>query len=91
MDGNVYCRPIADVFAAFRAGKDYHAAYAKYREMTKVMKTLQTGVDGYGPMKYALSLQMGGPQTYQRPPFVDVTDAQKVALNKGLEQIKAMG
>jgi 4-hydroxy-tetrahydrodipicolinate synthase len=91
MDGNVYCRPIADVFAAFRAGKDYHAAYAKYREMTKVMKNLQTGVDGYGPMKYALSLQMGGPQTYQRPPFVDVTDAQKVALNKGLEQIKAMG
>jgi 4-hydroxy-tetrahydrodipicolinate synthase len=91
MDGNVYTRPIADVFAAFRAGKDYHAAYNKYREMTKVMKDLQTGVDGYGPMKYALSLQMRGPQTYQRPPFVDVTEAQKVALNKGLDQIKAMG
>jgi dihydrodipicolinate synthase/N-acetylneuraminate lyase len=54
------------------------------------MKDLQTGVDGYGPMKYALSIQMGGPQTYQRPPFVDVTDAQKVALNKGIGQIKAM-
>jgi len=90
MDGNVYTRALANVFEAFRAGKDYHAAYANYRAMTKVMKDLQTGVDGYGPMKYALSLQMGGPQTYQRPPFVDVTEAQKVALNKGIEQIKAM-
>lgn len=91
MDGNVYTRALADVFAAFRAGKDYHAAYDKYRAMTKVMKDLQTGVEGYGPMKYALSLQMGGPQTYQRPPFVDVTDAQKVALSKGVDKIKEMG
>ena len=90
MDGNVYTRPLAAVFEAFRAGKDYHAAYANYRAMTKVMKDLQTGVDGYGPMKYALSIQMGGPQTYQRPPFVDVTEAQKVALGKGIGQIKAM-
>ena len=90
MDGNVYTRPLAAVFEAFRSGKDYHAAYANYRAMTKVMKDLQTGVDGYGPMKYALSIQMGGPQTYQRPPFVDVTEAQKVALNKGVGQIKAM-
>jgi len=91
MDGNVYTRALADVFAAFRAGRDYHAAYDKYRAMTKVMKDLQTGVEGYGPMKYALSLQMGGPQTYQRPPFVDVTDAQKVALSKGVDKIKEMG
>jgi 4-hydroxy-tetrahydrodipicolinate synthase len=91
MDGNVYTRPLAEVFTAFRAGKDYHAAYARYRAMTKVMKDMRTGVDGYGPMKYALNLQMGGPQTYQRPPFVDVTDAQKIALNKALDQIKAMG
>lgn len=90
MDGNVYTRPLANVFEAFRSGKDYHAAYANYRAMTKVMKDLHTGVDGYGPMKYAISLQMGGAQTYQRPPFVDVTEAQKLALNKGLEQIKAM-
>jgi 4-hydroxy-tetrahydrodipicolinate synthase len=90
MDGNVYTRPLAAVFEAFRSGKDYHAAYANYRAMTKVMKDLQTGVDGYGPMKYALSIQMGGPQTYQRPPYVDVTETQKVALNKGVGQIKAM-
>ena len=42
-------------------------------------------------MLYALSLQMKSPQAYQRPPFVDVTEAQKVALNKALVQIKAMG
>jgi hypothetical protein len=33
---------------------------------------------------------MKGSQTFQRPPFIDVTDAQKVALNKGLEQIRSM-
>jgi 4-hydroxy-tetrahydrodipicolinate synthase len=90
MDGNVYTRPIADVFAAFRAGKDYHGAYQKYRAMHKVMQDLGTGVDGYGPMKYALSLQMGGPQTYQRPPYNDVTDTQITAIKHGLDQIKGM-
>jgi dihydrodipicolinate synthase/N-acetylneuraminate lyase len=56
-----------------------------------VMKDMQTGVSGYGPMKYALSLQMGTAQTYQRPPYSDVTDAQKIALNKALVEIKALG
>jgi 4-hydroxy-tetrahydrodipicolinate synthase len=88
MDGNVYTRQIADVFAAFRAGKDYHAAYQKYLAMHKVMQDLSTGVDGYGPMKYALSLQMGSRQTYQRPPYNDVTDAQMAAIKRGLDQIK---
>jgi 4-hydroxy-tetrahydrodipicolinate synthase len=90
MDGNLYTRPIAEVFAAFRAKQDYHAAYQKYRAMHKVMQDLGTGVDGYGPMKYALSVQMGGPQTYQRPPYTDVTDTQMVAIKRGLEQIKGM-
>ena len=63
MDGNVYTRQLADVFAAFRAGKDNHAAFQKYVAATKVMEDLTTGVDNYGPMKYALSLQMGGTQT----------------------------
>jgi len=88
MDGNVYTRQIADVFAAFRAGKDYHASYQKYLAMHKVMQDLSTGVDGYGPMKYALSLQMGSRQTYQRPPYNDVTDAQMAAIKRGLDQIK---
>ena len=58
--------------------------------MHKVMQDLGTGVDGYGSMKYALSLQMGGPQTYQRPPYNDVTDTQMVAIKRGLDQIKGM-
>ena len=48
------------------------------------------GINSYGPMKYALSLQMGGPQTYQRPPGLDVTDEQKAAIKRALDQIKDM-
>lgn len=91
MDGNVYTKALANVFAAFRNGQDYHAAYRKYVAQTKIMRDLKTGVDEYGPMKYALSVQMGGPQTYQRPPFVDVTEAEKAAIRNALDQIKALG
>jgi 4-hydroxy-tetrahydrodipicolinate synthase len=90
MDGNLFTRPLADVFAAYRAGKDYHAPYQKYVAMRKLMGELKTGIDDYGPMKYALSLQMGGKQTYARWPSVDVTDAQTAAIKKGVEQMKAM-
>jgi hypothetical protein len=34
---------------------------------------------------------MGTPQTYPRPPAVDVTEEQKAAIRKGLEQVKNMG
>jgi 4-hydroxy-tetrahydrodipicolinate synthase len=87
MDGNLYCREAADVFAAFHAGKDYHAPLAKMRATEAVMRA--GGVGSYGPLKYAMSLRMGTPQTYQRPPFADVTDAQKAAIQAGLEKIKA--
>lgn len=90
MDGNVYTRALAEVFEAFRAGKDYHAAYNRYLAQTKVMTQLKTGVDEYGPMMYALSRQMNSPQTFPRPPFVDVTQAQKVAVNRALDEIKGM-
>ena len=48
------------------------------------------GVDEYGPMKYALSLQMGSRQFYQRPPNSDVTDEQKTKIKQALDQIKQM-
>ena len=73
------------------AGKDYHPAFAAYNAQTKIMTDLHTDVWNYGPLKYALSLQMGGAQTYQRPPYVDVTDAQKAAIKQALDQIKALG
>jgi 4-hydroxy-tetrahydrodipicolinate synthase len=89
-DGNVFTKPLGDVFAAFHAGKDYHAPYRKYLAMQKLMEDLHTGIDDYGPMKYALSLQMGGPQTYARLPGVEVTDAQKAAIKQGLARMKQM-
>jgi 4-hydroxy-tetrahydrodipicolinate synthase len=90
MDGNLFTRPLADVFAAFRAGQDYHAPYQKYVAMRKLMGELKTGINDYGPMKYALSLQMGGTQTYARWPSIDATDTQMAAIKKGVEQMKAM-
>ena len=88
-DGNLFTKGYAGVFAAFHAGKDYHVPLAKVRDQEKLLR--DGGVFGYGPMKYALSLQMGTRQTYQRPPFLDVTDDQKAAIQRGLAQIKEMG
>ncbi|MEO7054091.1 MAG: dihydrodipicolinate synthase family protein [Rhizomicrobium sp.] len=88
-DGNVFTKQYADVFAAFRAGKDWHAPLNKLRDQAKLLR--DGGVNLYGPMKYALSLQMGTRQTYQRPPYLDVTDDQKAVIQRGLAQIKEMG
>jgi 4-hydroxy-tetrahydrodipicolinate synthase len=88
-DGNLFTKQYAEVFAAFRAGKDYHAPLAKLRDQEKLLHDGDVG--SYGPMKYALSLQMGTRQTYQRPPNLDVTEDQKAAIQRGLAQIKEMG
>jgi dihydrodipicolinate synthase/N-acetylneuraminate lyase len=82
------CRPIADMFAASRAGKDIHAEFAKVTAQMDVLYRECPKMEAYGPMKYALSVLMGTPQTYPRPPAVDVTEEQKAAIHKGLEQIK---
>ncbi|MBV8684472.1 MAG: dihydrodipicolinate synthase family protein [Caulobacteraceae bacterium] len=87
-EGNVFTAECAAVFKTYRAGGDYHAAAQRMADAIKVMRS--GGIWGYGPMKYALSKQMGGPQTYQRPPNADVTDAQKLAINSALDQIKGM-
>jgi len=88
-DGNLFTKQYADVFAAFRAGKDWHTPLNKLRDQEKLLR--DGGVNLYGPMKYALALQMGTRQTYQRPPYLDVTDEQKAAIQRGLAQIKEMG
>jgi len=49
------------------------------------------GIDEYGPMKYALSLQMGTRQFYQRPPNSDVTEEQKTKIKAALDEIKHIG
>jgi 4-hydroxy-tetrahydrodipicolinate synthase len=87
-EGNNFTKLIADVFAAKRAGKDIAAPIAKLETALKLLRA--GGVDEYGPMKYALSLQMGTRQFYQRPPNSDVTDEQKKKIKEALEQIKQM-
>lgn len=85
-DGNLFCRMCANVFAAYRAGQDYHAPLAKLRAAEQMLH----GVDvfAYGPLKYALSLEMGGPQTYARPPSnVQVSDAQKAEIRRAFQQL----
>jgi 4-hydroxy-tetrahydrodipicolinate synthase len=89
-EGNVFTRLCADIFTAYRAGKDYHAPLARMRAAESMMREAGGGVDYYGPMKYAVSLEMGGPQTYQRPPNSDVNAAQKAAIRSTLAKIRDM-
>jgi dihydrodipicolinate synthase/N-acetylneuraminate lyase len=87
-EGNNFTKQIAAVFAAKRAGKDLGETVAKLDAALKLLR--EGGVDEYGPMKYALSLQMGTRQFYQRPPNTDVTDEQKTKIKQVLEQFKQM-
>jgi 4-hydroxy-tetrahydrodipicolinate synthase len=87
-EGNNFTKQIATVFAAKRAGKDLTESVAKLDATLKILR--EGGVDEYGPMKYALSLQMGTRQFYQRPPNSDVTDEQKAKIKQALDQIKQM-
>jgi len=88
-EGNNFTKQIAAVFAAKRAVKDLNESVAKLETALKLLRA--GGVDEYGPMKYALSLQMGTQQFYQRPPNSDVTDEQKTKIKQALEQMKQMG
>jgi 4-hydroxy-tetrahydrodipicolinate synthase len=85
-EGNNFTRLIADAFAAKRAGKDIASPVVKLETALKLLRA--GGVDEYGPMKYALSLQMDTRQFYQRPPNSDVTDEQKAKIKAALEEIK---
>ena len=88
-EGNNFTALIAAVFAAKRAGKDISAPIDKLQTALKLLRA--GGVDEYGPMKYALSLQMGTRQFYQRPPNSDVADEQKAKIREALDEIKRMG
>jgi 4-hydroxy-tetrahydrodipicolinate synthase len=88
-EGNNFTALIAAVFAAKRSGKDIAEPLAKFEAALKLLRA--GGVDEYGPMKYALSLQMGTRQFYQRPPNSDVTEEQKATIQQALDEIKKMG
>jgi 4-hydroxy-tetrahydrodipicolinate synthase len=87
--GNNFTKQIAAVFAAKRGGKDIDEPIAKLNTALKLLRA--GGVAEYGPMKYALSLQMGTREFYQRPPNSDARDDQKKAIREALEEIKTMG
>jgi dihydrodipicolinate synthase/N-acetylneuraminate lyase len=87
-EGNLFTKRIAKVFMAHREGKDIDAPLATLRAAQQVLRS--AGVGSYGPMKYALSLEMGNRQTFQRPPNLDVTDEQKKLIQAGIEQLKGM-
>jgi 4-hydroxy-tetrahydrodipicolinate synthase len=87
-EGNLFTKQISAVFAAKRAGQDIDAPLAKLHQMQEALRP--GGVFSFGPMKYALSLQMGSAQSYQRPPHPDVTEEQKSKIREALEQIKQM-
>jgi len=86
-EGNVFTKQIAAVFAAKRAGKDISEPLNK---LQAAMNLMGDSVEQYGPMKYALSLEMGTRQSYQRPPNGDVTDDQKTKIKQAWEQIRQM-
>jgi 4-hydroxy-tetrahydrodipicolinate synthase len=88
-EGNAFTKEIAAVFAAKRAGKSIDEPLAKMNMSLKLLRA--AGVDDYGPMMYALSLQAGTHETYQRPPQLDVTDKQKTQVKQALQQIKQLG
>jgi 4-hydroxy-tetrahydrodipicolinate synthase len=86
-EGNVFTKQIAAVFAAKRAGKDINEPWNK---LDAAMKLMGESVEEYGPMKYALSLQMGAGLSYPRPPNTDVTDEQRAAIRQAWGQVKQM-
>jgi 4-hydroxy-tetrahydrodipicolinate synthase len=88
-EGNNFTSQIAAVFSAKRSGREITEPLSKLETALKLLRA--GGVDEYGPMKYALSLQMGTRQFYQRPPNSDVTEEQKTKIKDALEEIKKMG
>jgi 4-hydroxy-tetrahydrodipicolinate synthase len=89
MEGNLFTRQIAAVFAAKRAGKSLDGPLATLDTAIKLLEP--AGGYEFGAMKYALSLQMGTRQTYQRPPHGDVTNDQKARMKVALEKMKQLG
>jgi 4-hydroxy-tetrahydrodipicolinate synthase len=87
--GGLFVQETAAVFAAHRAGKDLDEAYNKLRAASQLLRP--GGVGSYGPMKFALSQRMGSRQSYQRPPFLDVTEEQKTLIVAKLAELKQRG
>lgn len=91
-EGNSFSRRCADVFKAYRTGGDWKAAA---RTLNAAVRTLiqavgPEGAYSYGPMKYLLSLQMGGGDWHPRVPYPPLSDSQKAALKSAFERANAV-
>jgi 4-hydroxy-tetrahydrodipicolinate synthase len=81
-----YCRDLADLFAVARSGKDIHGTYATLQAKIAKLYGPKDGLDQYGIMQYAMTAEMGKPASFQRPPFVDLSDARKAEIEKTLRE-----
>ena len=81
-----YCRELADLFAVARSGKDIHPAYAALQAKIAKLYGARDGIDQYSIMQYAMTLEMGKPASYPRPPFVDLSPARKAEIEKTLRE-----
>jgi 4-hydroxy-tetrahydrodipicolinate synthase len=83
---NLFPKQVAAVFQAAREGKDVKAAYDKMQEASRSIRV--QGVPGGAPqIKYAFTGH-GFRESWVRPPFVNLTDAQKELLKPKLAQLK---
>lgn len=83
---NLFPKQVAAVFQAQREGKDVKAPYEKMQEASRSIRV--QGVPGGAPqIKFAFTGH-GFRESYVRPPFIDLTDAQKDLLRPKLSQLK---
>ncbi len=75
-----FCREIADIYAASRAGKDIHPLFEKVQDLMNQHFGHDEPKSSYSLMQYAMTTEMGHPQSYQRPPFMDLSDARKAQI-----------
>jgi 4-hydroxy-tetrahydrodipicolinate synthase len=89
--GNLYTRQLAAVWKAYRAKADIKPALEKLKNAQALLRQPGYG-QGANATKYALSVMLGGRQTFSRPPAGDdLSDAEKANIRKGVGQLKAMG
>lgn len=81
-----YCRDLADLFAVARSGKDIHGPYSALEAKIAKLYGPKDGLDQYGIMQYAMTAEMGKPASFQRPPFVDLSDARKAEIENTLRE-----
>jgi 4-hydroxy-tetrahydrodipicolinate synthase len=86
--GNLYPKQVAAVFQAHRDGKDVQDAYNKMQEANRTLR-VQGVPGGAAQIKYAFT-GYGFRESYVRPPQLDLTDAQKAALQPKLSLLKQL-